>query len=109
MPSTTYRLFKQAIMERRQVTCTYLGKRREVCPHILGYKDGEEKALVFQFAGQTTSELPPGGEWRCLSLKRVSGAQSREGPWHAGERHRRTQACIDIVDVDVNIEATLGR
>lgn len=107
MSSTTYQLFRQAILERKQIVCTYQGYYREICPHILGYKKRAEKALVFQFAGETSSYLPREGEWRCLSLAEVRDARLREGPWHEGGQHRRTQACIDIVDVDVNIEATL--
>ena len=30
-----------------------------------------------------------------------------DGEWHTGGSHRMTQACIDIVDVDVNVPATL--
>src|SRR5215471_12415944 len=35
--SETYRLFERAMIERKQIVCTYNGKRREVCPVILGH------------------------------------------------------------------------
>ena len=102
-----YALFRRAIRERKLITCTYQGKRREIAPHILGFKKRLEKALVFQFGGETNSTLPPGGEWRCLALKDVVAAVMVDGAWHTGGTHRTPQACIDIVDVDVNVPATL--
>ena len=102
-----YVLFRRAIRERKLITCTYQGKRREIAPHILGFKKRLEKALVFQFGGETNSTLPLGGEWRCFTLKDVVDAAMRDGEWHTGGSHRTPQACIDIVDVDVNIPATL--
>jgi len=102
VPSRSYSLFRTAILTRKQIICTYRGFHRELCPHILGYKRGREVALTFQFAGQSASGLPPGGEWRCLSLADTSSVQLRDGPWHAGESHSRTQACVDVVDLDVN-------
>ena len=107
--SANYRLFRQAIFERRQITCIYNGKHRELCPIVLGYKGGKEKCLAYQFAGESTSTLPRGGEWRCLELAKVSNVRLRDGPWHEGRQHRKTQACVDIVDLDVNIPATLKR
>lgn len=107
MPSATYELFRQAMLERKQIICVYLGKRRELCPIVLGHTEGEEKCLTYQFAGESTSTLPPGGEWRCLELKKVSKVQLRDGRWHEGKQHRKAQACVEDIDVDVNIAATL--
>ena len=102
MTSPTYRLFRTAILERKQVTCVYKDCYREVCPHVLGFKDGQEMALTFQFGGQSKSGLPRGGEWRCLVLAQVSDARIRDGAWYTGGSHRTTQVCVGIVDVDVN-------
>jgi predicted nucleic acid-binding protein len=100
--SAAFRLFHAAILDRKQVTCVYKGQSREVCPHILGHKDGDEKALVFQFGGRTTSKLPRGGEWRCLKLADVTEIALRDGRWYTGSYHRSTQRCVDTVYVDVN-------
>lgn len=101
--SPTYRLFEQAMEQRKQVICRYGGYRRELCPVILGHKkSGEEAALTFQFAGDSRSGLSRGGEWRCLLLAGASDVRLRDGPWHSGSSHRRPQACVDIVDRDVN-------
>jgi hypothetical protein len=103
MPSSIYKLFSQAITQRKQIVCVYRGHRREVCPIILGHKrTGEEKALTFQFAGESKSGLPPKGEWRCLYLSEVSNVRLRDGRWHSGPSHEQPQSCVDIVDLDVN-------
>jgi len=100
--STTYDLFEQAMRERKQVVCMYGGYRRELCPIVLGHSQGQEKTLTYQFGGDSSSGLPPRGEWRCLFLARVSDIQLRDGPWHAGTSHQQPQGCVEIVDLDVN-------
>lgn len=102
MASATYELFATAITERKQVLCIYRGYARELCPVILGHTRGEEKALTFQFGGASKSGLPPGGEWRCLSLASVTNVRLRDGSWYAGQSHRQPQGCVEIVDLDVN-------
>jgi hypothetical protein len=102
MSSQTYELFAQALLGRQQVVCLYDGYRRELCPIILGHTKGEEAALVYQFAGESRSGLPPGGEWKCLRLAKASDVRLREGPWFAGTSHQRAQACVEVVDLDVN-------
>jgi hypothetical protein len=102
MPSATYELFAEAMAEHKQIICLYDGKLRELCPIILGLSGGQEKALTFQFGGQSSKGLPPGGEWRCLFLAKVSNVRLRDGPWHAGDSHKAPQGCVEIVDLDVN-------
>lgn len=102
MPSLTYELFREAMAARRQIVCAYNGLRREVCAVILGHTRGEEKALTFQFGGDTSSVLPAGGEWRCLTLSKVSNVELRDGPWRTGGSHSASQSCIESVDFDVN-------
>jgi hypothetical protein len=101
MPSATYELFWRAILGRKQVLCIYQAFHRETCPYTLGYKDGHEKALVFQFAGESSRRLPSGGEWRCFFLSEVRDAVTREGPWHGGGGHSRPQSCVDEIEADV--------
>jgi hypothetical protein len=87
---------------RKQIVCTYEGRVRELCPIILGHTQRQEKALTYQFGGASKSGLPPGGEWRCLFLSKVSDVQLRDGPWLAGSRHTQPQGCVAIVDLDAN-------
>lgn len=101
MPSSTYALVRNAILAEQQVVCTYGGRRRELCPHILGAnKRGEEVVLAWQFAGQSSGKLP---QWRCLRLLDVRNAVARNGPWHEGGSHRTSQTCVSQVDLDINV------
>lgn len=102
VPSETYELFADAMARRKQIFCQYDGCRRELCPILLGHSQGQEKALAFQFGGESNSGLPPGGQWRCLWLSKVSNVQLRDGAWHAGASHTQPQECVDTVDLDVN-------
>jgi hypothetical protein len=102
MPSSAYKLFEQAMTGRKQILCTYNGRPRELCPVILGHSQGQEKALTYQFGGDSETGLPPGGEWRCLWLAKIGNVRLRDGAWHAGDRHSLPQGCVEIVDLDVN-------
>jgi hypothetical protein len=102
MPSPVYDLFAAAIRARKQIICIYDGYPRELCPHILGHRKGEEVSLCYQFAGKSSRPLPRAGEWRCLRLEKVGDAKLRDGPWHGGTGHSQPQACVEIVDLDVN-------
>jgi hypothetical protein len=102
VPSRNYVLFERAMNLRKQVVCKYGGYPRELCPIILGHSQGQEKALTYQFGGESSSGLPRGGEWRCLFLSKVSDVELRDGPWIAGSSHTQPQGCVEIVDLDVN-------
>jgi hypothetical protein len=101
-PSYSYKLFEEAMAGRKQILCTYDGRPRELCPIILGHSQGQEKALTYQFGGQSEKGLPPGGQWRCLWLCKVGNIRLRDGSWHAGDGHNQPQDCVEIVDLDVN-------
>jgi hypothetical protein len=102
MASPVYRLFAEAMGTYRPVVCMYRGRARAICPVILGHSDGKEKALTYQFAGESNSSLPPGGQWRCLFLSEVSEAELGDGPWVVGSGHTQPQDCVKEVDLDVN-------
>ena len=103
MPSATYLLIRAAIENERQVTCTYQGHHRELCPHILGRTNNKERLLAFQFGGSTSSGLPAGGEWKCLDLAQIRDPNMRDGRWHTGSSHQATQTCVQDIDLDINI------
>jgi hypothetical protein len=107
MPSATYTFFRNAILAEQQVTCTYEGRHRELCPHIIGTnKSGEEVVLAWQFAGQSSGKLP---QWRCLRLAKVSVFSARNGRWHEGGSHRSEQTCVSKIDLDINIHVRKRR
>jgi hypothetical protein len=101
MRSATYTLFRNAILAEQQVTCSYDGRRRELCPHIIGTsRNGEEVVLAWQFAGESSGPLP---QWRCLKLANVRSATARDGPWFAGGTHETAQTCVADIDLDINV------
>jgi len=107
MPSATYTLFRDAILGAQQIVCVYDGRRRELCPHIIGTsRSGEEVVLAWQFAGESSGSLP---QWRCLKLAGVSEAHAREGRWHEGRSHRATQTCVSEIDLDINVDVRKRR
>jgi hypothetical protein len=101
MPSTTYALFRNAILNEQQVVCLYDGRVRELCPHIIGTnRRGEEVVLAWQFAGESSGTLP---QWRCLKLANISKARPRDGRWHDGGSHQTTQTSVSVIDLDINV------
>jgi hypothetical protein len=101
MPSANYALFRNAILAEQQVTCVYEGRRRELCPHIIGTnKSGEEAVLAWQFGGESSGRLP---QWRCLRLANVRNARTRKGPWYGGGSHKTDQTCVTDIDLDINV------
>jgi hypothetical protein len=97
----SYQVFKNAILNKQQVVCFYKGFERAVCPHAIGIKNGKPQVLTWQFAGGSNSGLPLGGQWRCMEIDSVSGAQAKDGDWHTGGLHTKPQTCVDQVDVEV--------
>ena len=98
---STYNLIRAAILNKQQVVATYNGHRREMCPHTLGRKGGRAQCLFYQFAGSSSSALPPGGEWRCIPIAGLQDVLLRDGPWYTGTSHTRPQTCVGDVDVTV--------
>jgi hypothetical protein len=101
MPSSAYAIFRAAIQSEQQVACSYEGRHRELCPHIIGTnRAGEEVVLAWQFAGESSGKLP---QWRCLKLATVEHAKARDGRWHAGGSHKTMQKCVTAIDLDINV------
>lgn len=88
-------LLTQAIREKRRVLATYDGHRREFCPHVLGYKDGVEVVLAYQFGG-SSSKGPVAGEWKCFTVSNLKGIAITSGDWRidSGNSLPRLQSCI---------------
>jgi len=98
----TYTLIGQTIQNKQQVTAVYSGHYREMCPHVIGWKDGRPHAMFFQFGGTSSRGLSPGGDWRCVDVELLQDVQVRDGVWHTGAGHSRPQTCIDELDVEVD-------
>jgi hypothetical protein len=101
MPSAVYSTLLDAIRQKLQVTADYRSLRREFCPHVIGMKRGKEHVLGYQFGGQSSSGLPPGGEWRCFDVAGLTNVATYNGIWHTGNQHTQPQSCVDQIDVEV--------
>lgn len=103
--ASNYDLIRAAIQNKQQVFATYGGHVRELCPHVIGTKNGSPRALFYQFGGSSSSEsITPGspGNWRCLPIEGLSNISIREGQWYSGQNHSRPQTCVDIIDLEVS-------
>jgi hypothetical protein len=100
MPSATYQLFRKAILSAKQITCDYQGNHRELCPIILGHTLGRERALVFHSAVRAVKAC----RLAVIGMSRAFAGRTREdGRWHEDGRHSRPQACVEEVDLGINI------
>jgi hypothetical protein len=101
-----YQMIRQAILDRDIVVATYHGHVREMCPHMIGTKNGRPQVLLYQFAGGSSSSLGPEGStsnWRCLRVDELSDVfiKKSTGEWHTASNYSRPQTCIDQIDVQV--------
>jgi hypothetical protein len=103
----TYELIRQAIIDKNIVKATYNGYHREMCPHALGYKNGRQKALLYQFGGSSSKGLGPVGShdnWRCVFVDQMENVAVKpaEGRWYTANDHSRRQTCIDRIETEVD-------
>jgi hypothetical protein len=101
-------MIRQAIIDRDIVMARYHGHMREMCPHVLGMKNGRAQALFYQFAGGSTIGLEPDGSpanWRCVVVSELSEVSVRKslGEWHTASNYSRPQTCVDRSGIDVEI------
>lgn len=96
-----YQQLRTAIANKQPVRVRFKGTDRDVCPHVIGFKNGSEKVLAYQFAGYSSSGLPAGGEWRCMNIGEISDVTVIDRTWHTGTGHSRRQTCVDSVDLEV--------
>jgi hypothetical protein len=102
--ASNYDLIRDAIMRRAQVRAEYHGYRRELCPHVLGMKNGRAQTLCYQFGGASQSGLQAAGSpdnWRCMCVDELVDVEIVPGPWFTAV-HSRPQTCIDNVDISVD-------
>lgn len=97
-----YGEIRDAVAEKNAIRVVFKGHDRDVCPHVIGLKNGREKVLTYQFAGYSSSGLPPGGEWRCMFISDISSVSAVSAEWHTGAGHSRPQTCVDEIDLEVD-------
>ena len=94
---------RDAIRERRCLSGLYKGSLRHFAPHALGTaSDDTRKVFVFQYAGESSGGLPPGGEWRCFLIDGLSSVRANGDRWRTRSNYSlRRQHCLARIDVAV--------
>ena len=106
--SQTFSQVEKAVLEKKTVIAYYHGHRREMCPHVIGWKNGKEHALFYQFGGTSSSRAIIAGSkdnWRCLDISELSDVEVIDGPWHTASNHSRPQTCVDEIYAEVPYRA----
>lgn len=101
---TVYDILADAIEKQKQIHATYKGLRREMCPHVLGVKNGKMNCLFYQFGGESSSrEIVPGStqNWRCVNIEKLEDVIAVEGEWYSANNHSREQTCVDEIHASV--------
>src|ERR1700704_5088657 len=66
---------RSSIVHRRPIAALYRGRRRLLCPHLLGWnKRRRLQVLCYQYGGDSESGLKPAGasdNWRCLAVENL--------------------------------------
>jgi hypothetical protein len=99
---SAYELVRRAVVEKKRVHAVFDSHPRQMCPHVVGTKNGRAQALFFQFAGSGKRGLPPGGDWRCMPLDLLTEISIHDGPWRTRD-FSPDQTCVDEVDAEVRL------
>jgi hypothetical protein len=107
MNSSAYQIIKNAISTKQNIKADYKNYPRVMTPHVLGYKNGKEKCLLYQFDGQSSSatsfpENSP-SNWRCVFIDELQNVSAIGGKLHTCDQHTKRQTCVDDVDVELKL------
>lgn len=82
------------------------GKHRVVTPHIVGYKDGKEHILSYQYDGES-SEHNLG--WRCMNIKDINNIKVLDSEALHSQHTHNTATCVDnpIAKIDLKNNSKL--
>ncbi len=106
-PEHAHTQIRAAIIHRRPITALYRGRRRLLCPHLLGWNRHRRlQVLCYQYGGDSESGLKPArgapDNWRCLAVEHLTQVELLDGPWQTAENRSRPQTCIEEVELDVD-------
>jgi hypothetical protein len=101
---SVYDIVRKAIRNKEIIVATYDGFVREMCPHVLGTKDGVEHALFLQVGGGSRKGLDPdpSKNWRCIKLDKLTNVAAKPGEWQtAPNYYANPQSCVDDIHEEV--------
>ena len=95
----------EAIRAKQCLTGLYDGAVRHFAPHALGAApDGTPAVFVFQYAGETTTGMPIGGQWRCFRLEGLSHLRPNEHRWRSRSNYNlKRQSCLAMIQVGLPV------
>jgi len=106
---STYSKIKSAIENKQIITADYEGHNRQMCPHILGEKDGHIKALFYQFGGSSQNGISMNKieNWICIPINDLTNVEIVEGRWHTANNYPSYSNCVDEIDFMVHLKLDL--
>jgi hypothetical protein len=101
---SNYSIIKEAIQNRKCITCNYNGYIRKMTPHVLGTKSGTEQSLFYQYGGESSSGLSsnPIKNWRCIPVNKITNLSINSGTFQTANNHSIKQSCVDYIDIEVS-------
>jgi hypothetical protein len=96
-------VLERALVGRQRVCSRYHGRERVACPHVLGWKNGRAKSLLFQVAVADQGPLADGprAHWRSMFVDEIEDAVVIEGSWETAENFSANTNCVEVVEVAV--------
>jgi hypothetical protein len=93
---TAWSILHQGLAERRPVRVSYHDRLRVICPHVLGWKNGRAKALVYQtdIIGPTSRD--PRG-WRSLFVDEIEDPTITDEQWQSADNYTPDCTGVDIL------------
>jgi hypothetical protein len=93
---TAWGILHQGLQQRRPVRVRYHDRLRVVCPHVLGWKNGRAKALVYQTAIIGTTSHDPRG-WRSLFVDEIEEPTMTDERWQSAPNYTPDCTSVDIL------------
>ncbi len=92
---TAWHVLEQALLQRRPVSATYHSRPRLLCPHALGWKNGQAKVLAYQADGDTSRGLAPEQRWRSMFIEQIDDPVLTDNAWHTAHNYTPQTNGID--------------
>jgi len=104
-----YNKIKDAIKNKQVIKAVYKNRYYEICPHILGSKEGHRRVLCYQFKSLAITDLEKDNHchWLCIPLSELSEVEITDGNWRCTQNTIRPSECMDTIDCMVNFEIDL--
>jgi hypothetical protein len=99
----SYLLLMEALARKKPVRAMYEGRRRSICPHVIGRNAaGAWRVFAYQYGGTSQSGPPEEGGWRCLALDRLFEVELLDEAWRT-EPHA-PQRCVLQVEAETEAD-----